>query len=208
MALQLIGAGVGRTGTHSLKIALEQLLGRPCYHMFEVLQHPDHIAVWQAAADGEPVDWHALMSGYAAAVDWPPASFWRELASAYPDAPVLLSVRPADEWWRSADKTIWAVSRRPEPDDPTMASQMRMVKSILAARFTDRPFDEGPSKAAYAKHNAEVRASVPAERLVEWQPGDGWEPICNALGLPVPDEPFPHVNTSAEFQQMLGLLES
>jgi hypothetical protein len=208
MSLQLVGAGLGRTGTHSLKLALEQLLGGPCYHMFEVLQHPDDIAVWQAAADGEAVDWPALFADYRATVDWPSASFWRELADVYPDAPILLSMRPTDAWWRSADKTIWAVSRRPEPDDPTMKAQMRMVKTILAARFTDLPFEEGPSKAAYEKHNAEVRASVPAERLIVWEPGDGWEPLCAGLGVPVPDAPFPHVNTSAEFQQMLGLTES
>src|SRR5205823_714771 len=115
MTLRLVGAGLGRTGTHSLKLALEQLLGAPCYHMFEVLQHPDHIPVWQQAVDGagSGTDWDAVFSGYRSAVDWPVAAFWRELADAYPDAVVLLSVRPADEWWRSADKTIWEISRRP-----------------------------------------------------------------------------------------------
>ena len=209
MALEVVGAGLGRTGTHSLKIALEDLLGGPCYHMFEVLAHPDDIAVWQAAADGEPIDWQSLFSDYKAAVDWPAASFWREMVDAFPDALVLLSVRPTDKWWDSANGTIWKVAQREVPEDfPMMKDQMRMVQSVLASRFTDKPFDEAHSKAAYERHNAEVRASVPSERLLVWEPGDGWEPICEALGRPVPDTPFPHVNTSAEFQAILGLDES
>ena len=205
MSLKLVGAGLGRTGTHSLKLALEQVLGEPCYHMFEVLQHPDDIAQWQVAADGGEPDWEKLFSRYAATVDWPAASYWREISAVYPDAVVLLSVRPADEWWRSADRTIFEISRRPAPPDPVMQAQMRMVKQILASRFTPNWTEEGPAKEAYERHNAEVRAGVPADRLVEWQPGDGWEPICRALGVPVPDSPFPHVNTSEEFRSMLHL---
>jgi hypothetical protein len=207
MALEVVGAGLGRTGTHSLKLALEQLLGGPCYHMYEVMQHPDDIAVWQAAADGEAVDWHALFADYKAAVDWPEASFWREVADAYPDALVLLSVRPADKWWESANNTIWKVAQREAPEEfpPMMKDQMRMVRTLLSKRFCENPFDEAEAKAAYERHNAEVRASVPADRLLVWEPGDGWEPICHALGRPVPDTPFPHVNTTTEFQAMLGL---
>jgi hypothetical protein len=205
VTLKVVGAGVGRTGSHSLKLALEQLLGGPCYHMFEVLAHPEHIAHWQLAADGGTPDWHQLFAGYRAAVDWPMASFWREIADAFPDAIVLLSVRPTDEWWRSADRTIWDISRRPLPPDPTMQAQMRMVRTLLAARFTPDWSEEGPSKEAYERHNAEVRASVPPERLVVWEPGDGWDPICDALGLPLPDAPFPHVNTTDEFRAMLSL---
>lgn len=205
MTLRIVGAGVGRTGTHSLKLALEQLLGGPCYHMFEVLAHPDDIAQWQTVADGGTVDWHALFTGYRAAVDWPAASCWREISAAFPDAKVLLSTRPTEEWWRSADRTIWEISRREPPPDPVMQAQVRMVKTLLTTRFTPRWSEEGPSKAAYERHNAEVRAEVPAGRLIEWTPGDGWGPLCEGLGLPVPDEPFPHVNTTDEFRTMLGL---
>jgi hypothetical protein len=208
MSLKLVGAGLGRTGTHSLKLALEQVLGAPCYHMFEVLQHPDDIAHWQLAADGGEPDWEQLFSQYVATVDWQGASFWREISAVFPDAIVLLSVRPADEWWNSANRTIFEISRRPTPPDPVMQAQMRMVKTILADRFTPEWTSEGPAKDAYERHNAAVRALVPADRLVEWQPGDGWEPICDALGVPVPDAPFPHVNTSEEFRAMLHLDES
>src|SRR5262245_52291601 len=105
--MRLIGAGLGRTGTLSLKIALEKLLGGPCYHMMEVLAHPDHVALWTGAARGRMPDWHALFGGYRAVVDWPAASFYRELMQAFPDAVVLLSLRDAESWWRSAHATIF-----------------------------------------------------------------------------------------------------
>jgi len=50
-----------------------------------------------------------------------------------------------------------------------------------------------------------VRATVPPERLVDYTAGDGWEPLCKALGVPVPDAPFPHVNSTADFRAMMGL---
>jgi Sulfotransferase domain len=206
MTLRVVGAGLGRTGTHSLKLALEQLLGAPCYHMYEVMQHPDTISVWQDAIDDKPVDWAALMDGYAASVDWPAAAFWPDLSRAFPDAVVLLSTRSsAQAWWKSADDTIFAVTRRGAPDDPMMRAQMQMITGLFERRFTPEWNDGAAARDAYDAHNAEVRANVPRERLVEWQPGDGWEPICTALALPVPDVPFPHVNTTDEFRAMLGL---
>ncbi|HWS45230.1 MAG TPA: sulfotransferase [Acidimicrobiia bacterium] len=208
MTLRVVGAGLGRTGTHSLKLALEQLLGAPCYHMLEVFSHPEHIPVWQAAVDGEPVDWNAVMDGYVAAVDWPAAAFWRELADANPGAIVLLSTRSgADAWWKSAHDTIFEISQREAPPDAVITAQMTMAKTMLARRFTPGWTDEAAAMRAYEEHNAAVRASVPASRLVDWQPGDGWEPICAALGVAVPDTPFPHVNTTDEFRAMLGLNE-
>ena len=128
MTLRVVGAGLGRTGTHSLKIALEQLLGAPCYHMLEVFGHPEHIAIWQDAVDGKPVDWAALMDGYRAAVDWPEVAFWSDLADTFPDAIVLLSTRSSsDAWWKSADETIFEIGRRDAPPDPTLAAQWTMA---------------------------------------------------------------------------------
>src|SRR5438876_7775595 len=116
--LRVIGAGLGRTGTHSLKLALERLLGAPCYHMAEVFRRPQDVPVWQAAAKGEPVDWRALLSDYAAAVDWPPAAFWPQLAEVFPGAIIVLSVRDVDDWWKSASSTIFEMYKRPaKPDD-------------------------------------------------------------------------------------------
>jgi hypothetical protein len=206
MTLRVVGAGLGRTGTNSLKLALERLLGEPCYHMIEVFGHPEHIPMWHAAADGERVDWDALFTGYAAAVDWPVASFWRELVDEYPDAVVVLSTRTsADAWWRSADDTIFAHLRNDPVDPPGLEGWRAMVDAAVAGRYPGVPGDEEKAKASYEAHNAEVRATIPAERLVDWQAGDGWEPLCRALGVAVPDEPFPHVNTTADFRKMSGL---
>jgi hypothetical protein len=204
MTLRVVGAGLGRTGTNSLKLALERLLGAPCYHMSEVFSHPEHVRMWAAAAKGEAVDWDALFADFGATVDWPSSTFWRELAGAYPDALVLLSTRSsADAWWRSADDTIFASMRQPPP--PGMEEWRAMIDAVIVERFPGVPDDEAASKASYEAHNALVRATVPAERLLEWQPGDGWGPLCAALGMAVPDEPFPHVNTTADFRAFAGL---
>jgi hypothetical protein len=203
MTLRLVGAGLGRTGTHSLKLAIEELLGGPCYHMIEVFEHPEHVPMWQQAIDTGDAPWDEIFEGYVAAVDWPVGSFYGELAAAYPDAVVLLSTRDADSWWRSASATIFNFAKMDTP--PEMAEWRRMTTDLMATRFTDKLDDETAAKAAYEKHNAEVRASIPRDRLVEWQPGDGWQPLCDALNLPVPDQPFPHVNTTADFRAMAGL---
>ena len=118
---------------------------------------------------------------------------------------MLLSVRDdADAWWKSANDTIFNMVRGGS-DDPLFASQLRMVDAVFARTFTPDWLDEDAAKAAYERHNDTVRAEVPADRLLEWHPGDGWEPICAALDLAVPDEPFPHVNTTADFRTMVGL---
>ena len=205
MGPQVVGAGLGRTGTHSLKLALEQLLGGTCYHMFEVFMHPDDIPVWQRAVDGEMPDWAAFLADYTAAIDWPAAAFWRELADAFPDAAVLLSVRDVDSWWTSACNTIFEISQAELPPDPVGASQLRMAQAMLRTRFTPDFADEAKAKAAYLAHTDEGRATIAADRLLEWRPGDGWDSICAALELPVPNAPFPHVNTTAEFRAMTGL---
>jgi hypothetical protein len=202
MALRVVGAGLGRTGTHSLKLALEQLLDGRCYHMVETFGRPDDVPRWQHAFDGAPGPWPELFDEYQAVVDWPGAAFWKPISEAYPDAIVLLSTRSsAEAWYASADATIFAAMRRPvEPDD----AWARMANTMVA-RFTPDTTDAAATIAAYERHNAAVRATVAPSTLVEWQPGDGWEPICAALGLAVPDAPFPHVNTTDEFRRLAGL---
>jgi hypothetical protein len=205
MTLQVVGAGLGRTGTHSLKVALEQLLGGPCYHMMETFGRPDDIPVWHAAIKGEPPDWNTFLSEYRATVDWPAAAFWREIWAANPDAVVLLSSRDTDGWWTSANNTIFQVVGRPAPPDPVARAQVPMASDMLKYRFTADWQQEAPAKRAFDAHNADVRASVPKDRLVDWHPGDGWEPICRALDLPVPGEPFPHLNSTDDFRAMVGM---
>ena len=200
MSLQVVGAGLGRTGTASLKGALERLLGGKCHHMFELIQHPDEIPVWTRAAEGQVPDWSHFLRDYTALVDWPGCSFWPELADAFPSAIVLLSVRDLDAWYDSAEATIFhRTIHNPGPvseeDDP----HGYMWRAILRNRFVTDLADRGAAIAAAGEHNQAVIDTIPAERLVVWSPGDGWEPICEALGLPVPDEPFPHSNSKAEF---------
>jgi Sulfotransferase domain len=199
--LQVVGAGVGRTGTHSLKIALERLLGGPCHHMVEVFAHPEQVPVWTEAIDGRSVDWDELMTGYAAQVDWPGASFWPELAAANPDALVILSVREPGSWYTSCANTIFPGMTVLGEGNEWMDAMGRLFK----ARFSDRLDDGDAMTAAFEAHNDAVRAAIPAERLLEWRASDGWRPICERLDLPVPDEPFPVTNSTAEFRAMVGM---
>jgi hypothetical protein len=202
MGLKVVGAGVGRTGTHTLKVALEQLLGGRCHHMIEMLADPSQIPGWVDAIDGKPVDWHALLAGYQAIVDWPGASFWPELLAANPDALVLLSVRDPQDWYRSASNTIFlAFDRLP----PEMRPWMEAVRRLLRDRFSDRLDDPTAMMDAYERHNAAVRAGVPAAQLLEFRMEDGWAPLCARLGVPVPDGPLPVTNTTNEMRAMLGL---
>jgi hypothetical protein len=212
MALRVVGAGVGRTGTASLKLALERLLGAPCYHAYELTtNHLDHVPLWHEAVRGREPDWDDIYRGYAATVDWPGASFWRELHEAYPDSLVLLSTRgTTSEWFRSADATIIEFTRRMDEREvakwtPEMQDWYSMIREVFEKRFAPAPFEEELAKQAYERHNAEVRAEVPANRLLDWQPGDGWAPLCERLDLPVPDEPFPHINPTETWREGMGL---
>ena len=201
MTLKVVGAGVGRTGSNSLKIALEQLLGAPCHHMFEIRDDLTQPAGWTAAIEGRTVDWTLLLAGYAAQVDWPGASFWPELCLANPDALVLLSVRDPEAWYRSASSTIFpAITDQHAP--PEVKLWLDSVRTLLRDRFCDRFDDPTAMIDAYEAHNAAVRSAIPSERLLEWTATDGWEPICKRLGVPVPSEPFPVTNTTEEFRAM------
>jgi hypothetical protein len=200
--LKVVGAGVGRTGTHSLKEALETLLGGTCHHMIEVFAHPEEVPIWIDAVDGNEVHWGELMEPYTAQVDWPGASFWPELSHFNPDALVILSVRDPDEWYTSCSNTIFAgMHGMIENGDAWMAALLR----LFGDRFSDQIADRGAMTAAFEKHNAAVRAGVPKERLLEWTTSDGWGPICERLGVAVPDEPFPVTNTTAQFREMIGM---
>ena len=189
-----------------MKVAFERLLGGACYDNRDLVQHPEQVEVWERALDGSPVDWPALFAEHRSVVDMTAALFFGELADAFPKALVVLSVRDADEWWRSFDGTVVDVLRNPK-DDPlerALAPVREFTVRMLETRFTPEWTDETSAKRAYARHNNAVRAAIPSPRLVEWRPGDGWDAICAALGVPVPSEQFPHVNTTADFREMAG----
>jgi hypothetical protein len=193
---------VGRTGTHSLKDALEILLGGTCHHMIELLGHPEEIPGWIDAIDGRPVDWNQLLGRYTAMVDWPGGAFWREISAANPDALILLSVRDPEGWYKSASDTIFFGMDQTDHD---LGPWMSKVKQLLGERFCNDFVDKDAMIAAFNRHNDAVRAEAPADRLLEWVPADGWAPICERLGVAVPDQPFPVTNTTKEFREMLGM---
>lgn len=207
--MKVIGVGVGRTGTLSLKSALERLGFGPCFHGRHVLDHPDRLPLWLAASEGRPVDWDALFQGYMSSVDWPGAAFWRPLTAAFPDAKVILTERDADRWYESVDRTIYRMFGYGPADervveardivpglDEFTAFHRRMIwDGFFAGGFGDRD----QAIRAYEQHNAAVRREVPAGRLLVIRPGAGWEPLCGFLGVPAPDEPYPHLNDPERF---------
>lgn len=196
--LRVVGAGLPRTATHTLKLALARLTGGPSYHMTEVFDHQDHVAFWQAALDGERVDWPGFFTGYTSAVDWPSSAFWPELAAAFPAAVILLSTR-ADgaEWWRSADATIMEGLREDGEHEPWRTLLGGLWRRTLCGGWEDPV----ANAAAYERWVDMVRRTAPPERLLEWRARDGWAPLCEALGVAVPDEPLPHVNSTVEWEE-------
>jgi len=178
-----------------MKLALEQLGFGPCHHMVEVFGHMDSIPLWIAAAEGKP-DWDAVFDGYKSVVDYPGAAFWRELTAYYPSAKVLHTVRDAEAWFESTQATIFAPRAGTENAPPQMQAFFAAVMRELGDRRHDRDFMID----YFERHTAEVMRTIPAERLLVYRTGDGWEPLCAFLGVPVPDTPFPKVNDRAEFQ--------
>jgi Sulfotransferase domain len=207
--IKVIGAGLPRTGTMSLRLALQQLLGGTCYHMSTLFErNAVDVPRFRAAARGEPVDWSLVFDGCTAAVDWPAAGFWQQLAEVYPDALIVLSEREdAATWWRSADATVWAAMRKlgatiaadPTEVDEAEREWFAMDLDLMHAAFGPDWDEPASAMRRYDEWNASVRATVAPQRLVEWRPGMGWGPLCDALRVDVPDEPFPHVNTTEEF---------
>jgi hypothetical protein len=198
----VIGTGLGRTGTLSLKAALEQLGFGPCYHMMEVFPRPAHVEMWTKAAQGRSVDWDVLYDGFAATVDWPSAHFWRELTRAYPRAKIVHTERDGEAWWKSFSQTIKEGIAGDVP--PGMTAWFEMVNLII----TEQTFGGDMSKEnvlkAYAAHNEEVKRTIPPERRLDFDVRDGWGPLCRFLGVAVPATPFPNTNTTADFRARMA----
>lgn len=200
MPLAVIGAGFGRTGTMSLKLALEQLGLGPCYHMVEVRKNPGAAALWEAAADREPVDWELLFKGYGSTVDWPSATFYRELAEAYPKAKVILTVRDPESWFASTQETIFGPLIPKDETNP----HSRMVMKVVDDLFGRDMQNKERLISVYEAHNARVQEVIPPERLLVYEVAQGWGPLCAFLGLPEPAGPMPRVNSTEEFKEMIA----
>lgn len=194
MTLGVIGTGFGRTGTDSMRLALNQLGFGPTHHMHEINANPDLKSRWRRLALGAPPDWEALFRSYGACVDWPSAFYWRSLIAVYPDARVVLTWRSADTWWTSFEKTILpAIRRATDPES--------LVLTLIADQvFGGRPDDRDHAIRVYRQNIDDVMATVPSERLLVHRLGDGWEPLCRHLGVGVPAADYPRVNSTADFQ--------
>ena len=206
MALSVLGAGFGRTGTESLKKALEILGFGPCYHMFEMGKRvEEHGPRWWAALNGEVDQLDGLLEDWEAAVDWPASIFWRELAVRHADALVILSHRgDSATWWKSADATVWQAMRRSEAGDDEMIREFNRSMR-RGGGLGDDWDDEAVARAWYDAHHEAVIREIPADRLLVWQPADGFGPVAERLGVPAPDVAPVHANTTAEFRSQSGL---
>ncbi|MDO8289411.1 MAG: sulfotransferase [Parvibaculum sp.] len=202
MSLKLIGAGFGRTGTLSLKAALETLGLGPCHHMIEVFGNPKQAPTWTAAARGEPVDWEKLLTGYTATIDWPSCHFWRELALRFPDAKVLLTVRDPEKWFSSFADTIMKVITGSAPKgvvDPALMAVGEMAGLIVREKTFSGNLDKAHILKVYNDHIATVKRTIPPERLLVYEVSEGWEPLSKFMNVPVPAADFPRTNSREEF---------
>lgn len=217
MALEIIGAGFGRTGTLSVYTALSQL-GFPCYHMFEVLKNKankSHLDFWRRVANSEPGvqhDWEQVFSKYTAAVDNPACCVWRELLAAYPGAKVLLTVHPrgAEAWYESTMNTIYFTETMWQFKVLELATPFGrkfgdMSRKLIWQRSHQGTMnDRDKAIAHYHRHIADVKAAVPSDRLLVFSADQGWEPLCDFLGVPVPASEFPNVNDRAAIKKTLN----
>jgi hypothetical protein len=194
MTLKVIGSGLGRTGTMSLKLALEQLGLGPCHHMVEMFKRPQTAPLWVAAYEGRP-DWDAIFDGYVSMTDYPGVRFWRELIERYPDAKVVHTMRDPDAWFESTQATIFAPGTPATSPPPPLARFFEAMVSDISEGMNDRAYMID----YFNRHNAEVLATIPRQRLLVYEVSQGWGPLCDFLGVPAPDGPFPRENTREAF---------
>lgn len=199
MSLKVIGAGFGRTGTLSLKIALEQLGFDKCYHMMEV--QPDHRDVWARAHKGEAVDYDALFEGFQATVDWPSCNLWQDQLKYFPDAKVILSLRDPESWYKSIMNTIYPTSMEAAASDDENARAFGQwaVEVTWDHVFDGRVEDKDYAIGVFNAHNKAVQETCPADKLLVFEAKEGWEPLCKFLGVDVPETDYPRSNSTEEF---------
>jgi Sulfotransferase domain len=216
--VKVIGAGFGRTGTMSLKVALETLGLDPCYHMTEVFAHPEHTSFWISAWRGEPADWDGVLGEYEAAVDWPACTFYEELMERNPDAKVILSVRDPERWYESTRSTIYELSKA-FISSPVFRAIFALISFFVFGGFVNRTWgnmvdeiilqgtfggrleDKAYAIEIFERHNEEVKRHVPSERLLVYNVREGWGPMCEFLDVPEPEEPFPRLNDAAQLRR-------
>lgn len=203
MSLKVIGAGVGRTGTYSLKLALAHLGFGPCHHMEEVAKNlPAQLPLWQAALEGSG-DWEAIYDGFSSAVDWPTARFFRELNSVYPDAKFVLGYREPEVWADSFGETIYKLVSEADEAPDHLRDWLAMAAEVIRQTGIPLGADREGLAAAFSNHVEAVKETIPADRLLVHNVKEGWKPLCDFLGKPVPAEPFPRTNNRGEFWDLV-----
>lgn len=203
MTLSVIGVGVGRTGTYSLKIALNDIGVGPCHHMEEVLINmPQQLPLWSAAVSGH-ADWSKIYAGYGSAVDWPTACFYRELAEAYPEARFVLTVRDPDRWVDSFSATIYKLLSEKEVSPQEMHAWLEMVIKVTEQTGFPLGLDRDALREAFVSHNEAVQQVIPPDRLLVYEVKSGWAPLCEFLGISKPEAAFPHANQREEFWDLV-----
>jgi len=204
MSLKIIGAGLGRTGTASLKVALEMLGTGQGYHMSEVLQNPAKCKDWIDAANGD-ADWDKIFDGYGSSMDYPGCTFWEELAEHYPHAKIILTVRDPVRWFDSVNETIMSeMLVNGTKNSPFGELMHRVVFDTVDNRMHDKDY----MVAYFEQRNADIIASAPAERFLLFKVKDGWGPLCEFLDIPTPDEDFPHINSREETRLLIEKMTS
>lgn len=220
MAIKIIGAGFPRTGTTTLKRSLEILGYAPTYHMKELLVNPERLPLWLRLEETRDTDWDALYDGYVATVDFPGYPWYKEHMEQYPDAKVILTVRSFEGWHKSAYSTIWQAGPQTIGQKIGMmvklATNPRLRKVIKCIKFVKRVFwakqfqgrflDKEYAEQVFNQHIEEVKATVPADKLLVYDVREGWGPLCEFLGKPVPKEELPHLNKKENFKTMLASL--
>jgi hypothetical protein len=190
--------------------------------MTEVFAHPEHTGFWISAWRGEPADWDGVLGGYEAAVDWPACTFYEELMERHPDAKVILSLRDPERWYQSVRNTIYELSVV-IPRHPIYRIGYKLVsffvfrgsgnvdladEIIWQGTFDGRFEDKRHAIEVFERHSAEVQRRVPENRLLVYDVKAGWEPLCEFLGVEVPDEPFPRTNDTAEMRRRVRAVKA
>lgn len=204
MSIKVIGAGFGRTGTASLRTALEKLGFNKCYHMHEILVDQSRAKSWYKASQGKDVNWDRVFDGYQAMLDWPSCSFYKNLVEKYPEAMVILTVRDPEEWYKSVSETVYPLSNSFSKWHAWFSPTARIMKGMLFKIIWEGTFhgkfeDKEYAKTIFNRHIEEVKRTVSEEKLLIYKVTEGWKPLCEFLKVDEPEEPFPRVNGLEEF---------
>ena len=211
--MKVFGTGFGRTGTMSLKIALEKLGMGPCYHMKEIVIRPSHIKMWYDISLGDHPKWNQLFKSFNSGVDYPVCLFYEELVNKFPDAKFILTLRDFDSWYNSTLNTVYKVPtmlpawfRKIVP--PVHKLILMQNKLIWSGLFNNQFGDKEYVRSVYNNHIDNVKKTIPDNRLLLYSVYEGWAPLCEFLDVDIPEDiPFPKVNDTAEILRNFAIIK-